>query len=64
MALICRKCNQPADDSRREYGQEMVRFIYIHRQPGQAPLEHSWTCESYCARIYLDEDELRRKEAP
>ena len=60
--LICRKCNQPADDSRRKYGQEMVWFIYQHRQPGQAPLEHSWACEAYCARIYLDEDELRRKE--
>lgn len=38
--LLCRKCGEPANESRREWMNEMVRFVYQHNRQGEPPIEH------------------------
>ena len=59
--LICRACQQPADSSRRDYGNTYVTFFYVHSRPEDAELIHTWNVESDLARQYVEEDAERTK---
>jgi len=50
--LTCRKCQEPADTSRREWGNEFVSFIYEHRGGRQ----HTIQVEAYQAEAIAAED--------
>jgi hypothetical protein len=59
MALLCRKCGELANESRREYSNEIVRFIYQHNRYGHPPIEHFVNVLSCDAETIVNEDRTK-----
>lgn len=55
--LICRMCGKEAFDSRREWGNERVAFIYSHNGQG----EHRKLVDISQAQEILEEDYRRAR---
>lgn len=58
MTLICRTCQAPAVDVKRDWGNECVTFIYVHRDGS----EHAMHALVAAAQELRDEDERQRLE--
>jgi len=58
MTLICRTCQAPAVDVRRDWGNERVTFTYVHCDGS----EHAVHALVVDAQELSDEDERQRLE--
>lgn len=56
MMLVCRRCQAPAVDVRRDWGNEFVSFIYVHSDGS----EHTVRVSLVDAQELRDEDERQR----